>query len=140
MKTASVFCLAAALTSANALAPSQKPPSTAKVAQSAVAAAVIFGSAVAPANAVPVAKGEKLFEANCAACHAAGKQLNVKEMSLQKDALLKGPGLSQIEIENYLKEGFPHAYMPFKLKAQGYSEVVSYVLDNALNDKWGENQ
>lgn len=113
-------------------------PSWNAILGSSVMAASLFVGVANPASAAVVGKGELIFEANCAQCHAAGKQLGVKKMSLQKDALLKGPGLSQVEIENYLKEESPHKYMPLKLKAQGYTQVVSYVLDNALNDKWGE--
>lgn len=79
-----------------------------------IAAASILIGAADPANAAAAGKGQKLFEANCAECHAAGKKLGAKEMSLQKDALIKGPGLDQQAIENYLKEEFPHKYMPFK--------------------------
>jgi cytochrome c6 len=103
------------------------------------AATIIFHDAHA-ASAAVTDKGEKIFDANCAACHAAGKKLDSKEMSLQKDDLLRGPGLDQTTIENYLKEEFPHKYMPFKLSPQQYTQVTSYVIDNALNDKWPEKQ
>lgn len=69
---------------ASASAFSMKPVDVAKAA---AAGAVAFGVAVSPAMAADAGAGEKIFDANCAACHAGGQNVIMPEKTLEKEAL-----------------------------------------------------
>mmetsp|Transcript_1157 Transcript_1157/g.2513 ORF Transcript_1157/g.2513 Transcript_1157/m.2513 type:complete len:145 (-) Transcript_1157:190-624(-) len=56
-------------------------------AKAAIAGAAIL--AAAPAFAADSGAGEKIFTANCAACHAGGKNSVVPDHTLEKDAIEK---------------------------------------------------
>lgn len=142
MKPSSILAfltLVAAGSTTNALAPPNQPPTISRRATWGTAAgtvAAVLATMTTPAVAAP-AQGADLFEANCAACHAAGDKLGSKEMSLKKEALEANKrGLDVNEIQKYLQNEFPHTYMPLKLTDQDYTKVSTYVLDKALKDTW----
>ena len=92
-----------------------------------------------PAKAVKneLTQGEKLFKTNCAFCHFGGGNIIDKDKDLSKKALEQYLSLDNSELEDFVKNQEPHSKLPFQLKgAQDYTAVTSYVLDQALNDKW----
>lgn len=92
------------------------------------------------ANAADVIEGKKLFEANCAACHAGGQNTIVKDKDLQKDTLQKNFGMDAAAIKAYVKDGNVHkGALMFggTMKSSGdFDDVVAYVLDQASQSNW----
>ncbi len=85
-----------------------------------------------PALAADVASGAKLFSANCASCHAGGKNLVKAEKSLKKDALEKYDMYSAEAIIAQVTNG--KAAMPAfgkRLKPEQIENVAAYVLEQA---------
>ena len=106
-----------------------------------VALALTLATITPPnANAADVIDGKKLFEANCAACHAGGQNTIVKDKDLQKDALQKNFAMDAAAIEAYVKDGNVHkGALMFggTMKSSGdFDNVVSYVLDQASQSNW----
>jgi cytochrome c6 len=111
-----------------------------------LAGAVIVSFQLAPSAAfaessssVDIANGSKLFQANCASCHANGMNFVSEKKTLKKDALEKyRKTTDEASIQDFVQKGMPHRFMPFSnvLSDSDYKDVVSYVLDQALNDKW----
>jgi cytochrome c6 len=85
-----------------------------------------------PALAADAAKGAKLFSANCASCHAGGKNLVQANKSLKKDALEKYEMYSSDAIIAQVTNG-KNAMPAFKgrLKPEQIEDVAAYVLEQA---------
>lgn len=94
-----------------------------------VAAWLSFAGA---AHAADVANGAKIFSANCAACHAGGRNVVMADKTLKKDALEKY-GMNSIEaIVKQVTNG--KGAMPAfkgKLTADSIQDVASFVLSKS---------
>lgn len=90
-----------------------------------------------PALAADAAKGAKIFSANCASCHAGGKNLVQAQKTLKKDALDKYGMNSPEAIVAQVTNG-KNAMPAFKgrLKPDQIDDVAAYVLDEANNKEW----
>jgi|SRR5919199_549038 cytochrome c6 len=87
-----------------------------------------------PALAGDVGSGAKIFSANCAACHAGGRNVIMPDKALKKEALDKY-GMNSLEaIVNQVTNG-KNAMPAFKgrLKPTQIEDVASYVLGQADN-------
>jgi cytochrome c6 len=103
-----------------------------------IVSALLLGIAIftfafsSPALAADAANGAKLFSANCASCHAGGKNLVNAAKSLKKDALEEYGMYSEEAIISQVTNG--KAAMPaFKgrLKANEIEDVSAYVMEQA---------
>jgi cytochrome c6 len=85
-----------------------------------------------PAFAGDAASGAKVFTANCAACHAGGKNLVQANKTLKKDALEKYGMYSAEAIIAQVTNG-KNAMPAFKgrLKPQQIEDAAAYVLSQA---------
>ena len=83
-----------------------------------------------------IVHGRELFQANCAGCHAGGQNFVKEKKTLQKEALEKFQSLEKEKLQKFVETGMPHRLLPLKFDSSDYSDVVDYVLDQALNDKW----
>lgn len=85
-----------------------------------------------PALAADAASGAKVFSANCASCHAGGKNLVKAEKSLKKDALEKYGLYSAEAIIAQVTNG-KNAMPAFgkRLKPEQIENVAAYVLSQA---------
>ncbi|XGV86107.1 MAG: cytochrome c6 PetJ [Limnothrix sp. BL-A-16] len=94
-----------------------------------VAAWLSFAGA---AHAADVANGAKIFNANCAACHAGGRNVVMADKTLKKDALEKY-GMNSIEaIVKQVTNG--KGAMPAfkgKLTDEDIQDVASFVLSKS---------
>lgn len=104
-----------------------------------------FALTVAPAfaadddNLTAITRGAALFRANCAGCHGGGMNFIKEKKTLQKAALEKYLGGNDpIRISDFVQKGMPHKLLPFSKEFgdQDYSDVASYVSDQALGEKW----
>ncbi|NJK58396.1 MAG: c-type cytochrome [Pleurocapsa sp. SU_5_0] len=95
--------------------------------------AAIFTFAT-PALAGDAASGGKIFSANCAACHAGGRNVINGAKTLQKDALDKYEMNSLEAITNQVTNG-KNAMPAFKgrLTDAQIDDVATYVLSQAEN-------
>lgn len=95
----------------------------------------------ATARAGNIENGQKIFNANCAVCHAGGKNNIQAEKTLFKEALDKylTGGLKEESIVYQVTNG-KNQMPPFgdKLSADDIKDVASYVYDQATNDGWDE--
>ncbi len=97
---------------------------------------VIFTFAFSnPALAEDTVSGAKVFSANCASCHAGGKNLVQGQKTLKKDALEKYGLYSAEAIIAQVKKG-KSAMPSFKgrLKPNQIEDVAAYVLSQADKD------
>ena len=85
-----------------------------------------------PSFAVDIESGAKIFKANCAACHALGRNNIVAAKTLKKEALEKYGMYSKDAIITQVTKG-KNAMPAFgkKLKADEIENVASYVLAQA---------
>ncbi|NJM70744.1 MAG: c-type cytochrome [Scytonema sp. RU_4_4] len=85
-----------------------------------------------PALAGDADKGAKIFSANCASCHAGGKNLVQANKTLNKDALEKYGMYSEEAIIAQVTKG-KNAMPAFKgrLKPEQIEDVAAYVLGKA---------
>ncbi|MEO8891527.1 MAG: cytochrome c6 PetJ [Coleofasciculaceae cyanobacterium] len=85
-----------------------------------------------PALAADEANGAKIFSANCASCHAGGRNLIMANKTLQKEALDKYAMNSMEAIVTQLTNG-KNAMPAFKgrLSSAQMEDVASYVLAQA---------
>lgn len=116
----------------------RQPPSAWTAAVATASLAIVL-TTVAPALAsdADLKNGGALFTANCASCHAGGQNIMAEKKTLHKDALEKYQSLDQAQLQKFVQTGMPHRFMPFKFSSdQDYKDVTSYVLDQALGDKW----
>ncbi|MBG1267079.1 cytochrome c6 PetJ [Nostoc sp. WHI] len=88
-----------------------------------------------PALAADTVSGAKVFSANCASCHAGGKNLVQAQKTLKKDALEKYGFYSVEAIIAQVTNG-KNAMPAFKgrLKSNQIEDVAAYVLSQADND------
>merc|ERR1719343_872288 len=103
-------------------------------------AAVTAGVAVSPAFAGDVGAGEKIFDANCAACHAGGQNVIMPEKTLEKDALesyLAG-GRNEAAVRTQVTNG-KNAMPAFggRLSEEDIANVASYVIKTSESG-WDE--
>lgn len=96
--------------------------------------------ATSAARAGDVAAGSKVFSGNCAACHAGGQNMIVREKTLQKDALEKNIGsLDEKDIKDFVQNSVVHRgafILGSKLSDKDFENVVSYVVDQAAGERW----
>ena len=85
-----------------------------------------------PAFAADTANGAKVFSANCAACHAGGRNVVVADKTLKKEALTKYGMNSLDAIMTQVTNG-KNAMPAFKgrLNSKQIEDVASYVLEQA---------
>jgi cytochrome c6 len=85
-----------------------------------------------------VDNGAQLFQANCASCHGGGNNIMSAKKTLKKDALEKYVSLDQTKLQAFVETQMPHTLLPFKktFSNQDYADVVSFVRDQAVNEKW----
>lgn len=93
------------------------------------------------ASAAPnIEKGQVIFENNCAACHAGGQNLVNPPRTLQKDAIIKNlKSLDPNTIQDFVQNSLVHRgafILGSKLSNKDFENVVSYVVDQASNEKW----
>ncbi|OUL17820.1 cytochrome C6 [Nostoc sp. T09] len=88
-----------------------------------------FSNAALAADTV---SGAKVFSANCASCHAGGKNLVQADKSLKKDALEKYSMYSAEAIISQVTKG-KNAMPAFKgrLNSSQIEDVAAYVLEQA---------
>jgi cytochrome c6 len=86
----------------------------------------------APALAADTASGAKIFKANCAQCHAGGKNLVNRAKTLKKEDLEKY-GMYSAEAISYQVTNGKGAMPAFKgrLKPTQIEDVTAYVLEQA---------
>lgn len=97
-----------------------------------VAIALFSFAFATPALAGDAVKGAQIFSANCAACHAGGKNVVNAAKTLKKDALEKYSMYSMEAIVTQVTNG--KAAMPAfrgRLKEQQIEDVATYVLEQA---------
>ena len=93
---------------------------------------------LAPAtHAADIENGERIFNANCSACHAGGNNVIVSERTLKKDALTGYGMLSVSAITNQVTNG-KNAMPAFggRLDDSEIEDVANYVISQANNDGW----
>ena len=119
-----------------------KPPTTAWTAAVATVSLTFVLTTAAPALALTSAadadlkNGAALFAASCNGCHAGGQNVMSENKTLHKIALEKYQSLDQAQLQKLVQKGMPHKLLPLKFSDQDYKDVTSYVLDQALGDKW----
>mmetsp|Transcript_98951 Transcript_98951/g.180557 ORF Transcript_98951/g.180557 Transcript_98951/m.180557 type:complete len:177 (-) Transcript_98951:58-588(-) len=112
-----------------------------RVTQRALAGALAAAIALASpeAYAADAAKGDALFQGNCAACHAGGQNVIVQTKTLSKDDLTKylDGGFKEASIIQQVKYG-KNAMPAFsgRLSDEEISNIAAYVFDQADNSKW----
>lgn len=119
--------LASMLVSASALSLIK----TSNVAKAACAGAIALGVCVSPAYAGNPDQGEKIFNQNCAACHAGGQNVIMPEKTLEKEALetyLAG-GRSEASVRTQVTNG-KNAMPAFggRLSDADIEDVAAYVI------------
>ena len=84
------------------------------------------------ASAADLEEGEKIFSANCAACHAGGNNLIMPEKTLDKETLAKYEMNSISAITNQVKNG-KNAMPAFggRLADEDIENVANYVLNQS---------
>lgn len=93
---------------------------------------VVFSFALTPPALADEASGAKIFSANCAACHAGGRNVIMANKTLQKKALEKYAMNSMEAIVTQVTNG-KNAMPSFKgrLSSAQIEDVASYVLAQA---------
>ena len=107
-----------------------------------ISAATIFAFTVAsypsPATAGDITKGSQIFTSTCAGCHAGGNNFLKEKKTLKKEALEKYVGLDETKIAEFFKKSFVHQNQAGggKMSEEDVADVISYVVTQAVNDKW----
>ncbi len=93
---------------------------------------VFLSIAIAPLFAGDVAKGGKVFDANCTTCHLGGNNIVNGLKTLKKDALMANKMYSEQAIIAQVTNG-KNAMPSFKtrLKSDSISDVAAYVISQA---------
>ena len=102
----------------------------------AVGAAVSAGVVVSPALALDVARGQQIFDGNCAACHAGGQNVIMPEKTLEKEALEKYLSGGRSEASVVTQVTYGKAAMPAfggRLTESEIGDVASYVIQTSEN-------
>ncbi|MEI6428042.1 MAG: c-type cytochrome [Pseudanabaena sp. ELA607] len=90
-----------------------------------------------PAQSSDLVRGAKIFAANCASCHAGGKNLVQPHKTLKKDALDQyGMNSSEAIIAQVTKGKNAMPAFKGRLKPAQIEDVAAYVLDQANNNDW----
>ena len=94
--------------------------------------AVLSLALIRPALAADTANGAKIFSANCAACHAGGRNVIMADKTLKKEALEKY-NMNSLEAIVYQVTNGKNAMPAFKgrLNNQQIEDVANYVLEKA---------
>lgn len=84
------------------------------------------------AMAASIQDGEKVFNANCSACHLGGNNVIITSKTLKKEALAKY-GMDSIEAVKYQVRNGKNSMPAFKsrLKEEQIASVAAYVLHQA---------
>lgn len=92
----------------------------------------VFSMAGSPAQAANLVNGEKLFNANCAACHMGGNNVILANKTLKKEALEKYAMASLDAIKHQVTKG-KNAMPAFggRLSAEQIEDVATYVLEQS---------
>jgi cytochrome c6 len=118
-------------------------PQSSQVKKAAVAAICGWTLVAGSACAADIAKGQQIFDSNCAACHVGGQNLINAPRTLQKEAIEKNLGsLDPTTIQDFVQNSVVHRgafILGSKLSNKDFENVVSYVVDQASNDKWMAN-
>nr|YP_010152901.1 cytochrome c553 [Olisthodiscus luteus]QQW50562.1 cytochrome c553 [Olisthodiscus luteus] len=87
-----------------------------------------------PVFAADIANGERIFSANCAACHAGGNNVIMPEKTLKKD-VLEANGMASTKAITYQVTNGKNAMPAFggRLADEEIDDVANYVL--AQSDK-----
>jgi cytochrome c6 len=98
----------------------------------AIAIALLALTFSRPALAGDTASGAKIFSANCAACHAGGRNVVMADKTLKKDALTKY-GMNSLEAITTQVTNGKNAMPSFKgrLNDKQIEDVASYVLEQS---------
>lgn len=110
--------------------------------QTAVAPVVLSAFALAwcctphAASAGDITKGNEVFTSNCIGCHRGGQNFVKEQKTLQKDALEKYVGLDTNKVTKFFKDSFVHKVVGGKLTDEEVNDVVTYVVDQAVGEKW----
>jgi len=85
-----------------------------------------------PAFAADSSSGAKIFSANCAVCHAGGRNIVITDKTLKKEALTKY-GMDSLDVIITQVTNGKNAMPSFKrrLNAQQIEDVANYVLEKA---------
>lgn len=119
----------------------QRPAFPVMMASAWLLSTMAFVAVPAPAWSQPpdITQGQVLFQANCAGCHAGGNNYIQEKRTLRKDAIQQYRGSTdQAVIANFVQNGMPHKLLPMKtpMEEKDYNDVVAYVLDQAVGEKW----
>ena len=96
-------------------------------------------AAVLPDSPPNIAAGSKVFESTCSSCHPNGQNKIAKERTLEKESLEKYVGLDPSDIQQYMRADFLHRGANLfggELSDEDMKNVVGYVLDQAVENKW----
>eukprot|EP00544_Gedaniella_sp_CCMP2646_P006373 CAMPEP_0202483882 /NCGR_PEP_ID=MMETSP1361-20130828/3049_1 /ASSEMBLY_ACC=CAM_ASM_000849 /TAXON_ID=210615 /ORGANISM="Staurosira complex sp., Strain CCMP2646" /LENGTH=191 /DNA_ID=CAMNT_0049112311 /DNA_START=63 /DNA_END=638 /DNA_ORIENTATION=- len=100
----------------------------------------LFAGPVLAASDDIVAKGNVIFDNNCAACHAGGQNLINTPRTLKQEAIVKNLGsLDPTTVKDFVQNSVVHRgafILGSKLSSKDFDNVVSYVVDQASHDKW----
>ncbi|KAL9190201.1 hypothetical protein ACHAXT_007412 [Thalassiosira profunda] len=119
-------------------APSHHSP---LIAAAPIAIAALLFSFAPPSMAVEgdITKGkEEIFEGTCRGCHMGGNNLIKEKKTLKKDALEQFVGLEQEKVEAFFRGSLVHKGPTIggKLSDQEIVDVTTFVVDQAVNEKW----
>jgi cytochrome c6 len=95
-------------------------------------------AAVAAVAPDATTRGAELFKAECAGCHLGGQNFMSEKKTLKKEALQQFQSLDAGKLTGFVQSQMPHSFLPFhaKFSDQDFGDVIGYVLDQAVNDKW----
>mmetsp|Transcript_27647 Transcript_27647/g.33621 ORF Transcript_27647/g.33621 Transcript_27647/m.33621 type:complete len:194 (+) Transcript_27647:72-653(+) len=97
-----------------------------------------------PARAeVDVTRGSQIFTSNCSSCHIQGLNIISEKRTLKKEALQKFiGGVDEASVQKFVKGSMRHKTLVFpnvpggKLSDGDWDDVVGFVVDQAIDDKW----
>ena len=127
--------------------PIQKITPIATTSVAIIASTISLSPNVALADDNLYERGQTLFTQNCASCHLNGQNVMNPKRDLQKQTLLKyfggaGDVLEVDPIVSWIEKSGQHKRLFFpnvpggRLSSEDYTSVISYVVDQASNDKW----
>jgi len=99
---------------------------------SALAMTLLVGSWNTPVLAADLDNGERIFSANCTACHTGGNNVIMPEKTLKKDAL-ETNGMNSIDAISYQVTNGKNAMPAFggRLADGDIEDVANYVLSQS---------
>jgi cytochrome c6 len=98
----------------------------------ALAIALVLIFVTSPVLAADLSNGEKIFNANCSACHVGGNNVIIANKTLKKDALEKYNMFSLEAVKTQVAKG-KNAMPAFgaRLRADQIEDVATYVLEQS---------